>query len=89
MLTNKNALVKFRQSNTLTTRRIKNVEYFLIGKNSMPVLLQFNFLRYKLVEGEGRNTTLKVDFLTTSYNPEAIFIHLFLDLKVSFMDPPI
>ncbi len=40
------------------------------------------------MEGEGRNTTLKEDFLTTSYNPEAIFIHLFLDLKVSVRDPP-
>ncbi len=50
--------------------------------------IDINFFRYKLVEGEGRNTTLKEDFLTTSYNPETIFIHLFLDLKVSFRDPP-
>jgi hypothetical protein len=39
------------------------------------------------VEGEGRNTTLKEDFLTTNYNPETNFIHLFLDLKVGFRDP--
>jgi hypothetical protein len=54
---------------------------------SLLVILEDQFFRYKLVEGEGRNTTLKEDFLTTSYNPEAIFIHLFLDLKVSVRDP--